>query len=206
METGQVRFVYCHFDGYPKGVGKTLVEHYRDRETVEELLALGGLSILGDGIGERHSFDWQTALNQEFNERQKREGWPMEEFWKRFYADPEYKRLSTMTLAYHRDRGDPLDIREAEDVAAYYATANESWTEYAYLYRQGVWFYSEVGGGAGPFLVNVRDPGGELPANWKNLAGALTFDNADNTSSYAFTTDDAPVIVVRPKGRGRRRA
>ena len=38
--------VYCHFDGYPDGVGLTLQEHYRGAAEVDALLALGDISEL----------------------------------------------------------------------------------------------------------------------------------------------------------------
>jgi hypothetical protein len=47
---GTVKSIYCHWDGYPKGVGKKLVEHYGDRAKVEELIALGDLSQLGERV------------------------------------------------------------------------------------------------------------------------------------------------------------
>ena len=43
---GSITGVYCHFDGYPDGVGLTLQEHYRDVAEVDALLALGDLSEL----------------------------------------------------------------------------------------------------------------------------------------------------------------
>jgi len=46
-EHGTVRSIYCHFDGYPQGVGKTLHDNYKNREDVEKLLSLGNISELG---------------------------------------------------------------------------------------------------------------------------------------------------------------
>lgn len=56
---GTVRSIYCHWDGYPKGVGKTLVEHYSDRAKVESLIALGDISQLGERVEPvgKHSFN-----------------------------------------------------------------------------------------------------------------------------------------------------
>lgn len=51
-----IRAVYCHFDGYPKGVGKILFEHYF-LEKIKELVSLGDLSELGKYIGEKHDFN-----------------------------------------------------------------------------------------------------------------------------------------------------
>ena len=56
---GRFSGVYCHSDGYPSGVGKTLLEHYQERAKVESLILLGDLSDLGeraDPVGP-HSFE-----------------------------------------------------------------------------------------------------------------------------------------------------
>ena len=59
LEDGTVKHSYCHFDGYPNGVGHTLVENYSEIEKVEELLSFGDMSFLApkvtpDGI---HNFN-----------------------------------------------------------------------------------------------------------------------------------------------------
>ena len=36
LEDGTIKHSYCHFDGYPNGVGHTLVENYSDIEKIEE--------------------------------------------------------------------------------------------------------------------------------------------------------------------------
>lgn len=46
-ESGIVKSIYCHFDGYVSGVGKTLYNHY-DREKLEKLIKLGDISSLGE--------------------------------------------------------------------------------------------------------------------------------------------------------------
>jgi hypothetical protein len=57
---GTVTSIYCHWDGYPDGVGATLLEHYTDSAKVDQLLALGDLSILDNEIGEKQDFDNRT--------------------------------------------------------------------------------------------------------------------------------------------------
>ena len=47
---GTIRAVTCHYDGYPEGVGKTLLQHYAAADTVRALLALGDLSALEPSI------------------------------------------------------------------------------------------------------------------------------------------------------------
>lgn len=56
---GKFRTIYCHFDGYPSGVGKTLVEHYSTQEKAEALLAGGDISILEANCDkpEGHTFE-----------------------------------------------------------------------------------------------------------------------------------------------------
>ena len=52
-----VDYIYCHFDGYPDGVGATLTEHYSNSNRVNELMKLGDLSVLGKFIGEKQDFN-----------------------------------------------------------------------------------------------------------------------------------------------------
>jgi hypothetical protein len=54
---GTIDQIYCHWDGYPDWTGKLLEEHYDTLEKVEELVALGDLSSLGETIGTKHDFD-----------------------------------------------------------------------------------------------------------------------------------------------------
>ena len=57
LEDGQtISSVYCHFDGYPEGVGVVLKDHYNDTATIENLLDLGDLSVLDVEIGEKQDF------------------------------------------------------------------------------------------------------------------------------------------------------
>ena len=52
-----VNFIYCHHDGYPEGVGKTLVEYYSKESMIEALLDMGSLSSLGPDIGLSNDFN-----------------------------------------------------------------------------------------------------------------------------------------------------
>jgi hypothetical protein len=45
-----VRYIYCHFDGRPKHVGATLIDHYDTDEKVDALLDMGDAEDLGDTI------------------------------------------------------------------------------------------------------------------------------------------------------------
>lgn len=78
-EDGTVESIYCHFDGYFLGVGETLKTYYQNRDKVEELIALGGISKLGI---------WTKPLPQESHS----------------FDSP----AKDVTVAYHRDRNEPL--------------------------------------------------------------------------------------------------
>lgn len=53
-ETSNSNFVgsYCHWDGYPEGVGTILLSNYHDSKTVNELCNLGGFSTLQETVEE----------------------------------------------------------------------------------------------------------------------------------------------------------
>ena len=96
----KVRFIYCHYDGYPEGVGRTLVNHYYSPFKVEQLIALGDLSALGEEIGEKHDFmshvsehpKWCLAYMRDRGERGTSYAWvPLERYIKD--GDVPYKYL-----------------------------------------------------------------------------------------------------------------
>ena len=45
-DQGTFDAVYCHFDGYPSGVGETLRRNYTTKESVNELISKGDMSFL----------------------------------------------------------------------------------------------------------------------------------------------------------------
>jgi hypothetical protein len=47
-----IRAIYCHWDGYPDGVGATLANLYNTKKQAEELINLGGFSALHDTLEE----------------------------------------------------------------------------------------------------------------------------------------------------------
>lgn len=72
-DDGSITSIYCHWDGYPEGVGKTLKNHYTDVDKIDQLLALGDVSILAPELGEPHDFDnptegWTLAYGRDRGE------------------------------------------------------------------------------------------------------------------------------------------
>lgn len=58
-KSNDVKFIYCHWDGYPEYVGYMLDTYYKDHGKVEDLLALGDISSLKENIQPtgKHSYD-----------------------------------------------------------------------------------------------------------------------------------------------------
>jgi hypothetical protein len=44
------KIIYCHWDGYPSGVGQVLVENYNTPSSITDLMGLGDLSSLGETL------------------------------------------------------------------------------------------------------------------------------------------------------------
>jgi len=113
-EDGTITAIYCHFDGYPSGVGAILQAHYQDAQKVDALIGLGSLSGLGAEIGEAHPFEAR-------------------------YADDDPR--AAWCLAYGRDRGEAnTDATTFPDIVAYYAARDDYWADYQYLFADGAWF------------------------------------------------------------------
>ena len=84
MPDGTIKAIYVHWDGYVSGgVGETLASHYTERAKIEKVIALGDLSSLGAEI------DPDPAFPHNWKHPQK-----------------------NVTVAYHRDRDDPLEPAE----------------------------------------------------------------------------------------------
>ena len=83
---GSIKSIYCHWDGYLCGVGKTLLENYKDENKIKELIALGDISSLSENINP------PEGITHTFN-------------------DP----CDGVVIAYHRDRGDDFHDRTCVD-------------------------------------------------------------------------------------------
>jgi hypothetical protein len=49
-DDNSIEVVYCHWDGYLSGVGKTLKNNYNSEEKIRELLNFGSISSLDETI------------------------------------------------------------------------------------------------------------------------------------------------------------
>ena len=110
---GEIKSIYCHWDGYIEHNGAILYRFYSTEEEVKELIALGDLSILGKRIGEKVDFDKMT-FDQMYREK-----------------------YDGQCVAYHRDRGETFSDRistSIEDI--------QDNQEYNYLFKDGEWLVS----------------------------------------------------------------
>ena len=77
---GTVTSIYCHWDGYPEGLGDTLLGHYTDPEKVKALIALGSISYVSPELAPEPGVE-HTFMNP----------------------------VQGVTVAYHRDRDEPFE-------------------------------------------------------------------------------------------------
>ena len=124
-EDGTVTASYQHWDGYPGGLGYTLVDYWCDANKTREAIALGNASKWGFIIGTKVDFDDRS--------------------------DPLHE---VQNVYYMRDRGEKdQGPTTYEDEADYLAEGFNSGEEYIYLLKStgkkdylgketGEWFYS----------------------------------------------------------------
>ena len=108
------RSVYCHYDGYPTGVGRTLKENY-DNGKVGQLLDLGDIRFLGTDIGEK----------------------PIAEM------APDYDMTSFFIRdngASYSESGSKIDA----SFEAFFQRAIECGAEWYYLMQKGVWYFGST--------------------------------------------------------------
>lgn len=108
--------VYCHWDNYPAGTGKTLVEHYQNREDVQELIDGGGISSLRT----RGDWDHSSALRDENGE-----------YINDAAGHLMYDNDREPQPLYYTERGEELDVMHSSFDQF---VSNNCGEEYAYLY------------------------------------------------------------------------
>ncbi len=116
-EGGSVTAIYCHWDGYPEHVGKTLLKHYNDSERINGLMSLGSLSYLAENLysdKKAHSF-----------------------------RNP----VDGVCVAYGRDRGETgAESRVFMDIGGFETFGTHMFVDYQYLFNNGKWQYRKHDG------------------------------------------------------------
>ena len=122
-EDGTVSSIYCHWDGYPSNNGRTLIDHYSDREKVKELIALGSISALKENVAPIEPMDDIIGV------RMLKEFKVLPKSVHSFDTPQE-----GITIAYHRDRGEDLqEARVDESIEAY---AKSDYEEFGYVFTK----------------------------------------------------------------------
>jgi len=114
---------YCHYDGYPSGNGKELVEHYQNRDDVQKLIDGGSMSSL------RTEQLWgsralrQVVIDETGHEshnivRDKDDNWM-------------YSPIRTPQPLYHTERGEELEVTHTSFDEFVNGNSGE---EYAYMF------------------------------------------------------------------------
>ena len=101
--------IYCNWDGYPDGVGKTLLMYYKDLKKIKELISLGDINHLRSEIGHKQDFEN-----------------PIEE-WTLVYHRDQGESWEDVKPIIHDDFGSLL------------ISTNASSAEYLYVYEDGNW-------------------------------------------------------------------
>ena len=115
----EIKSIYCHYDGY--SIGPTLKEYYNDSDLANKLIALGSISCLGTTIGKKVDFNKYNSVPA--------------------MMERESKGEEMQTVAYHRDRGEPLKIDTYNSIEEFIASNNDY--SYIYLYDNGWKFYDK---------------------------------------------------------------
>ena len=106
--------IYCHSDGYLTYNGAMLIDHYKDRKKIEELLNLGNISCLCEKVNpdptKPHSFDYS-------------------------------QRQDDVVVAYGRDRG---ETDQEASFCSLKELKKWGWIEYIYIFNdKDKWMYAE---------------------------------------------------------------
>ena len=133
--------VYCHWDGYVEHNGKILVEHYQNREDVQELIDGGSMSSLRT----RGTWELTNILRDDRGE---------------YITDCEGNIMSENDRApqplYHSERGDEVEVLHTSFDE--FASGNLGGEEYVYLFDlNDNWKAYKIGWGSEPAEL-VRIP------------------------------------------------
>jgi len=127
IDGDKVRSIYCHWDGYPSHNGCKLVKYYNKDRSVDRLLSLGSLSVLGKVVGKKHNFD-------EYSKVYEKSG--------REVAQKLIQHRRDWCVSYGRDRGEEnVEVQEFDSFEDFNESLKDSWTEWVYLWKNGAWHF-----------------------------------------------------------------
>lgn len=122
QKDGTIKGVYCHSDGYPSHNGALLLEYYNSEEMANKLVSLGDLSLLQENLEPSKEYDKPLY------------DWRCKGDVKHSFDSPQ----NGVTIAYHRDRNEKLNITIFKDEDSFYA--EDTFIDYNYLFKDGNWY------------------------------------------------------------------
>ena len=128
LPNGKITAVYCHYDGYPEGVGTYLKKYYKSPAVIKKLIQLGkhGISTLGKNIGKKHDF------NMPYEEKEKLG-------YTTFYGrDRGEKQNMSFTYKDRQDYEDNFDGRSGAEFGYVFSMKDKKWYYYSDRGNQGI--------------------------------------------------------------------
>lgn len=118
QETKKYQTIYQHWDGYPEGLGKTLVNHYQDENKIKEMISLGHASSINEKLEPvpAHLVDKKTA---DLTEAERAEKYSYSTFYMRDMGETYQNAFETATFC----RAQQINMG----------------TEFHYLWKDGKW-------------------------------------------------------------------
>ena len=114
LKDGSYISSYQHWDGYPGGLGYTLIDHWENYDKIEEAIELGNASSWRYMVGQKIDFDDRSN--------------PLHEVQNCYYG---------------RDRGETgTEARTFKTIAEWVESMAGSWCEYFYLFDGQDWIVS----------------------------------------------------------------
>lgn len=145
LSNGKWARIYCHWDGYLDHNGRILFDHYKTQEKIDQLMALGDLSILNEEIGVKHPFEAPSRFTGDLGSRK---------------TNPAYtkyqKKYGKMCLAYGRDRGETGTEAKIGDTLSEVWPEIDTWTEFTYVWFDGKWSVGDPDEGS-QTLIDLGD-------------------------------------------------
>jgi len=135
-ENGLIHAVYCHWDGYPESVGRTLVNHYQAARKIGQLIEMGDISALAAEIGQQQDFDDRSTHRPDwtlFYGRDRGEITAPMQFntvaeWLDHYSDSDYAYIWTaghgwQFISLHEEFLDSTGLHRLNDLAEHLAAS-----------------------------------------------------------------------------------
>jgi len=140
QKDGSIVSVYCHFDGYPSGVGSTLLQCYNTYDKANEVVALGDLSSLNVNL-----YPLPEAELEFWYPKQEGDKCPI------ITSHSFEQQQKGVTVAYCRDRKETFTQMKDKAFSDFIPNKEGKnnwgfpWEEWGYLFKDGKWLVWKVG-------------------------------------------------------------